>query len=100
MLPSVETLSVVFGRNAKEARFLLDTWAKGEAPTSEILEELDELAGTRGVEFIPRGTNSKSPGFSYLNTGETYAITLLYFPASRTWRVGSWGDVVERGNYA
>jgi hypothetical protein len=58
----------------------------------------DELCDTYGVEYIPRGSNSKSPAIEYLNTGDTYTTTLL-FVKSR-YRVGCYGDIVERGNYA
>lgn len=58
----------------------------------------DELCETCGVEYIPRGSNSKSPSIEYLNAGDTYTTTLLWTRGS--YRVGCWGDIVERGNYA
>ena len=38
-------------------------------------------------------------GFYYLNTGDTYAATLVQFDGSNAIVLSSWGDVVERGNY-
>lgn len=64
------------------------------------LEALNEVLETCGVEYIPAGRGSRSPAFEYCNTGDTYAPTILYFPDRAVWRVGSWGDQVERGNYA
>lgn len=58
----------------------------------------DELCETCGVEYIAHGKGSKSPAIEYCNAGDTYAITLLYVQG--TYRVGCWGDYVERGNYA
>lgn len=53
--------------------------------------------GTFGVEYIPQGHNRRSPEIEYLNAGDTYAATLLY--VNGRFRVGCWGDIVERGNY-
>ena len=57
----------------------------------------DTILRTFGVEGIGRGHNQKSPAIDYLNTGDTYASTLLWVRGA--YRVGSWGDIVERGNY-
>lgn len=57
----------------------------------------DELIGTYGVEFIPRGQNAQSPSIEYLNAGDTYAATLMFVRGSFV--VGCWGDIVERGHY-
>lgn len=54
--------------------------------------------GTFGVEHISEGSNQRSPAVDYLNTGDSYELTVLY--VSGQFRVGSWGDIVERGNYA
>lgn len=53
--------------------------------------------GTFGVEGIERGHNQRSPAIEYLNAGDTYEITLLYVRGQ--FRVGCWGDIVERGHY-
>lgn len=53
--------------------------------------------GTFGVEYIPAGNNRRSPAIDYLNTGDPYELTLIY--RSGRFAVGSWGDIVERGNY-
>jgi hypothetical protein len=58
----------------------------------------DELCETCGVEYIEKGSTAKSPAIEYLNAGDTYAATLLY--VNGRYRVGCWGDIVERGNYA
>lgn len=58
----------------------------------------DECLKTCGVEYIPAGTGSKSPVIEYCNTGDPYASTLIFVRGR--YRVGCWGDIVERGNYA
>lgn len=55
---------------------------------------IDRLLGTHGVEHVL--THSGAPGFSYANAGDSYACTVILF-ASGTFRVSSWGDIVERG---
>lgn len=107
-LPSVKTLRVVFGDNAKQARAILEmTRAQLEelpACAARIAEcyhppetydlrltALDALAGTHGVEAF----ETREGGWcEYLNSGDTYAPTLLRFRGR--YRVGCWGDIAER----
>jgi hypothetical protein len=108
MLPSVRTLRVVFGDNAKQARAILEMSRRelealpaGAArvaecynppATSDIrLTCLDALAGTHGVEAFA----TKRDGYcEYLNAGDTYAPTLVRFRGR--YRVATWGDIAER----
>lgn len=53
--------------------------------------------GTFGVEHIAQGHNRRSPEIEYLNAGDTYDLTLMY--VNGRFVVGTWGDIVERGNY-
>jgi hypothetical protein len=61
------------------------------------LTAVDAILRTFGVESIPPGHNSRSPAIDYCNSGDTYAATLMW--TNGRYRVGSWGDIVERGNY-
>lgn len=62
------------------------------------LHALNHELETFGVEYV-RGNNTKrSPSFDYLNTGDTYATTIVRYADGR-YRITSWGDIVERGNY-
>ncbi len=56
------------------------------------------IARSCGVESIPSGHNAASPAIQYCNTGDPYVMTLMYI-AGRGYRVGCWGDIVERGKY-
>ena len=51
--------------------------------------------GTFGVESILGSSDSDT--IDYLNTGDTYELTVLYYRERFT--VGNWGDIVERGEY-
>ena len=62
-----------------------------------VVENARPDLGTFGVEHIDRGSNRRSPAIDYLNTGDTYGLTLLY--VNGRFRVGTWGDIVERGNF-
>ena len=59
---------------------------------------LDAVAETYGIEHVRQGHNARSPAFDYLNTGETYALTLVRYSDGR-YRVASFGGIVERGRY-
>jgi hypothetical protein len=61
------------------------------------MQRIDAILRTFGVEYVAAGRNAKSPAFYYCNAGETYATTVL--KVAGKFRVGCWGDIVERGNY-
>jgi hypothetical protein len=118
-LPSIKTLSSITIGRAKELRRVLEI--KDRATLESILDKYpvtakwyhscynpmgfttaklsiaNEILGTYGVEYIPKGHNSKSPAIEYCNAGDTYNSTLLF--VSGRYRVGCWGDIVERGQY-
>jgi hypothetical protein len=121
-LPSVKTLRKIVGDSPEKARLLRkvlearngeDLNALGDnfphtdayiracfnPPSVHVIqmEMADEVVGTYGVEYIPKGRNERSPAIEYLNTGDTYGLTLLFVDGR--YRVGSWGDLVERGDY-
>lgn len=61
--------------------------------TRRRLRAIDRLLGNHGVENV--SLRNGGHGFSYSNTGDSYACTVVLF-ASGTFRVSSWGDIVER----
>lgn len=104
--PSVKTLSLIFGDNAKQARRILELDRKGleSLPLSEELikrafgrlstvwlqlQNLNIIGGFYGVESIETG---KEWAY-YLNSGDTYNGTLIYFRGN--FRVSTLGDFVE-----
>ena len=115
-LPSIKTLESAFpGRGATMRRLLESAQAVREHSAAQELERkcyhapglaymrltaLDAEAGTFGIECIYRaGTSPNEPAFEYLNTGDSYATTLIRWSNGR-YQVASWGDIVERENYA
>ncbi len=63
------------------------------------MERINAILGTHGVEYVPKGTGRKSPAFHFCNVGESYAVTIVKLEGDR-FRVASWGNLVERGDYA
>ena len=62
-----------------------------------VMIALDDLAGTHGVEHIGPVERWRGPPLEYLNTGDTYDETLLWFrDHANPWRMGSWDDYAER----
>lgn len=51
------------------------------------LEKIDKILGNCGVEGMV------TPDVQYSNTGDTYAMTILYF--ENKLRIGDWGSIVE-----
>ena len=61
------------------------------------LYAMDEILGTYGVEGLGPGSGSShAPPYEYLNTGDSYAATLIYKRSSDTLSIGSWGDIAEK----
>lgn len=111
-IPSVKTLESAFPGKGKVLRKLLtnnDAVYEHPGSLARVKEcyHLPRLADLRmhainaelecfGVEYV-KG-NRRSLSFEYCNTGDTYALTIVRFEGG-IYRVTSWGDIVERGNY-
>ncbi len=94
--PSIKTLTEAFGPDkAKQIRAIME--GERRVNNATRLERIDEVLGTHGVEYIREGHNAKSPAIYYCNTGDTYGTTVL--KVNGNYRVGCWGDIVERGRY-
>jgi hypothetical protein len=65
--------------------------------TTVALHAMNEVMGTHGVEGLgpPRG-GDYAPPYEYLNTGDTYAATLVYDRNGDRLFISSWGDIAER----
>lgn len=114
MIPSIKTLESLSPGNGKELRKALEDYSycrnhpAGAARIAECyhpprkydvrLTVCDAIMETCGVEYIAHkdDTYHEAYGLSYCNKGETYAPTLIYNHKRGTYRVGSWGDIVER----
>jgi hypothetical protein len=107
-IPSIKTLTPVFGGKSSEARKILgmtrselEALPAGAARVAECyhppktydlrLTCLDALGETCGVEAFQLRDGSYC---DYLNTGDTYTPTLLRFRGN--YRVACWGDIAER----
>lgn len=88
-------------RKLKELRDSDDYWYRHDSfavrDAMLITESRFVDLGTFGVEYIPQGTDRRSPAIDYLNAGDAYELTVLY--VNGQFRVGDWGYYVERGNY-
>jgi hypothetical protein len=112
MIPSVETIksisksgSPIDASTAAAIRKLMEdaestgySFAHPHRAARIAMNKIDSILGGCGVEFIPAGTGNRSPSIRYVNLGDTYDATVLHVRGQ--FRIGSWGDIVERGNYA
>jgi hypothetical protein len=62
------------------------------------LHAMDCIVGTCGVEGLgpPDDRDGYAPPYEYLNTGDTYAMTLVYCRATDSISLHSWGDIAEK----
>jgi hypothetical protein len=99
----LEPAAVAAVRAAMVAVERLDYFDRKPSHVRQALETIDTAIGGYGVEYIPAGRGSRSPAIYYVNLGDTYDTTALYVKTNRgaggCFRVGSWGDIVERGSY-
>lgn len=101
--PSIARLESILGLTSEEAR-KVRTIIRSTDSGTKAARRIDalNLDGIYGVEYVPSGSNQKSPAFYYLNTGDTYSPTIAFVWNGWNWtsRLTSWGDIVERGNYS
>lgn len=104
-LPSIKTLARIES-NEGDARVIAKRLRKAlESAHSweNALTECDAILNTHGVESIefPGEPFYTDEGmrfcgrYSYCNTGDTYAVTVIRDHKRGTWLVCSWGDLVE-----
>lgn len=63
-----------------------------------VLEALNEYLDTCGVEYLGEVDMRNGPPVEYLNVGDPYVNTLLWYRdgyAGRHYHVGGWGDALE-----
>lgn len=69
-----------------------------EPPVREkIMCAIDGLLDTHGVEALGDSGTYRYPQFSYCNTGDSYACTVVYDYLKDRYLLTSWGDLVEGG---
>ncbi len=75
-----------------------DPTARAFSRREVVLAALDEIIGTCGVEALGPSDNDPHyvPRYSYLNTGDSYAATLVYKRDTDHIYVSSWGTIAER----
>jgi hypothetical protein len=61
-----------------------------------LMAALDSLLGTHGCESIGECDTTQGPPIEYLNTGDSYAATLVYYRDTDRFKVESYADAVER----
>lgn len=61
------------------------------------LHAINSILGTFGVESLRSRDDSfhGGPSHEYLNAGDAYATTLVYYRAANALRIACWGDIVE-----
>ena len=57
------------------------------------LEAINELIGGHGVEGFPDPDDMTASGLEYVNMGDTYTTTVVYWKGR--YMITTWGDVVE-----
>jgi hypothetical protein len=61
-----------------------------------ILSALNDVLGMYGVEGLGKNDcHPYNPPFEYLNTGDSYATTIVYKSTTDHFFISSWGDVAE-----
>lgn len=63
----------------------------------DAMQRINDIVNGYGVDYIPQGRNKRSPAIDFVNMGDTYNTTVMF--VNGRFRIGSWGDIVERGNY-
>lgn len=56
---------------------------------------INEVLGTHGVEALGEMTFPNGPHYSYCNTGDTYACTVMYDHHENEFLISDWGSIAE-----
>jgi hypothetical protein len=98
--PSVKALQAIKDVTREDAKRIRAIMTGAELTPNGVtrMDAIDRVLRTCGVEYQEAGSNRRSPAFYYCNAGDTYATTVL--KVRGRFRVGCWGDIVERGRYA
>lgn len=94
MIPSIKTM-IKFGFAEEKAKLIRKYMERDISLVA--MGRINDLIDGYGVEYIPEGKGEKSPAIEYVNMGDTYDITVMLINGK--YRIGSWGDIVEKGNY-
>jgi len=99
---AIKVRKVLDGRLApQDASEACRTWVRAcyhePSLTAQTLCAVDELLGNHGVEALGEGRTMRAPQYSYSNTGDSYALTVMRDHDRERWIVASWGDLVEGG---
>ena len=73
-------------------------WAWSDSRSSHhylLMTALNDLLGTCGVEHIGEVHTTNGPPVEYLNTGDSYAATLVYYRESGKFKVQDYATAVE-----
>jgi hypothetical protein len=102
-LPTVKRM-VSMGFNPTEAsdiRKLMETFRRnhplGDVRPNITLLKISGIMDGCGVEEIQQGHNQRSPAIMYVNMGDTYDTTIMWYNGG--FHVGCWGAIVEQGHY-
>ncbi len=61
-----------------------------------MLHAADSLLGTHGIEGLGPVDMRRGPPYEYLNTGDSYADTVIYNTFTGKFRMGCWADIAEK----
>lgn len=67
-------------------------------PSSEVqnvLERVSDLLGFHGVEAYSKEEWFRYPDYSFVNSGDSYGLTLVYSRKRNQYLVTSIGDIIE-----
>lgn len=71
-------------------------------PASEVesvLEHVNDLIGYYGLEaYDPNETNPMRPRYQYVNSGDSYGLTLVYDRKKGHYKITDIGSIIERHN--
>lgn len=71
-----------------------NTWHPSHDATTAMEFAAKQFDVGFGVEGFCDKTSGKH-GITYINMGDTYDTTLLFYADSEQFRIGNWGDIVE-----
>lgn len=102
--PSVQRIESVLGltrADAREIREFMECVERFEGADRHWavynqLSAIERVIGGHGIEGIPNPARTYEDEVSYVNMGDPYTPTVMWDCADERFRVGCWGDLIEK----
>lgn len=96
MYPTVKRMMGVLNISREDAQRIRDTMEKKSVLS--VFRLAEKILDGSGIEYIAATDDDQYSlnGLEYVNVGDPYTATVMYDHKTGRYKIGGWGDVIER----